>query len=170
MDEFTIFIIVVALGFHLGLTCLIIGYICYKDCTCTCSCPKRRKNVTEEELERTVDSDENTTEQLDTTDCNPDGRRPDETRVNVFFTNRWVSSLTNRIQSYASRRRSNDPESIPTVVITGSVYSDDDDESYLPCYNEALALEMHTVKSSVVSLDSPPSYEDIFTKIQQTRL
>jgi len=55
-------------------------------------------------------------------------------------------------------------------VITGGVYSDDDDESYLPCYNEALALEMHTVKSSVVSLDSPPSYEDIFTKIQQTRL
>jgi hypothetical protein len=65
---------------------------------------------------------------------------------------------------------SNDPESIPTVVITGGVYSDDDDDSYLPCYNEALALEMHTVKSSIISLDSPPSYEDIFAKIQQTRL
>lgn len=168
MDEFTIFIIVVALGFHLVLTFSIIVYICYKDCTC--SCPKRRKNVTEEELERSVDSDENTTEQLDTEDSNSVGRRTDQTRVNVFFTNRWVSSLTNRIQAYASRRRSNDPESIPTVVITGGVYSDDDDDSYLPCYNEALALEMDTVKSSVVSLDFPPSYEDIFSKIQQTRL
>jgi len=96
MDEFTIFIIVVALGFHLGLTFLIIGYICYKDCTCTCSCPKRRKNVTEEELERTVDSDENTTEQLDTTESNSVGRRPDETRVNVFFTNRMMGLFANQ--------------------------------------------------------------------------
>lgn len=163
MDEFSIFIIVIALGFHVGLSVLIIVYICHKERPCSCSCPSKRENARNEQSTE-EETEENTSESAVMTERSPNVQNPDtpgNQHVNVYFTHRWVSSLANRIQSYVSNQNSRHPDSTPTIVITGGTDSYDDED--LPCYNDALALEIQTMTSTVISLDSPPSYEDIFS-------
>lgn len=144
MDDFILFVIIVAIGLHIFLTFLIIGYICYKDCTCTF--PKCRKTTREDEIERTSESDD-TEQEIYLSESSEQSPTQRETpRVNVYFTNRWVSSLANRIHNYVRRHSTEDPERTPTIIVTGIVDTEDDDDDALPCYNEALSLEIHSTK------------------------
>ncbi|XP_063426521.1 uncharacterized protein LOC134710207 [Mytilus trossulus] len=164
MDDFMLFVIIVAIGLHIFLTFLLIGYICYKDCTCTF--PKCRKTLREDEIERNSEIDETEQEIHLSEPSEQSSTQREAPRVNVYFTNRWVSSLANRIQNYVRRHSTGDQEMTPTIIVTGIVDTGDEDDDALPCYNEALSLEIHSMKS----MDSPPSYEEIFLKLQQTKL
>ncbi|CAG2233409.1 unnamed protein product [Mytilus edulis] len=130
---------------------------------CTCAFPKCRKTAREDEIDRTSEIDDNEQEINLSEPSEQSSAQREAPRVNVYFTNRWVSSLANRIQNYVRRRSTDDQERTPTVVVTDIVDTEDD---ALPCYNNALSLAIHSMKS----LDSPPSYEEIFVKFQQTKL
>ena len=168
MDEFTVFIIVVAVGFHLFLCITIVGYICYKDCrgkSCSCPCSKSTSEL-EEEVNVSADDiiEQERPQEQNSGDFQ---QQREQTHVNVYFTNRWVSSLANRIQTFMERNRSSNSESTPTKVVTGNtIDSEDDDNEGLPSYNEALSSEIDYYHC----LSSPPSYEELFVNIPQTKI